>query len=78
MAKKKVSTSPGELCDSCPAPFREFLETVISLEFDEEPNYLELISIFDTLVGSNPSMWALEIDGAQKVISAFKISFVSS
>lgn len=41
-AKKKMGTSPEMLCCFCPAPFRHFLEFVVGMKFDEEPNYLAM------------------------------------
>ncbi|KAJ0933785.1 putative protein kinase CK1-CK1-Pl family [Helianthus annuus] len=43
---------PDHLCYFCPSPFKEFLEVVTSLKFDEEPNYSKLIALFENcLVG---------------------------
>ncbi|KAJ4755707.1 Casein kinase I-like protein [Rhynchospora pubera] len=67
VCKKKMSTSPEMLCGSCPPPFRFFLETVVNMKFDEEPNYAKLISLFDCLIGPNPAIRPLNTDGAQKV-----------
>ncbi|KAJ6818689.1 casein kinase 1-like protein HD16 [Iris pallida] len=67
VCKKKMSTSPEILCSYCPPPFQQFLETVVNLKFDEEPNYSKLISLFDGLIGSNPAIMPINTDGALKV-----------
>ncbi|CAM8949676.1 unnamed protein product [Rhodiola kirilowii] len=67
VCKKKMATSPEMLCCFCPAPLRQFLEIVVNMKFDEEPNYSKLISLFDGLLGPNPSIRPINTDGAQKV-----------
>lgn len=67
VCKKKMSTSPETLCCFCPQPFKQFLEFVINLKFDEEPNYSKLISLFDGIIGPNPAVRPIITDGAQKV-----------
>lgn len=62
-----MSTSPEALCGICPQPFKEFLEAVVNMKFDEEPNYSKLISLFDSLIGPIPSIRPINTDGAQKV-----------
>ncbi|CAN6181387.1 unnamed protein product [Urochloa humidicola] len=64
VCKKKMATSPEMLC--CPAPFKQFLEIVTNMKFDEEPNYAKLISLFDGLIES-PASRPIRIDGALKV-----------
>ena len=68
VCKKKMSTSPDNLCSSCPAPFKDFLEIVVNMKFDEEPNYSKLLSLFDGLIGPNPAIRPINTDGALKVI----------
>ncbi|MCL7027427.1 hypothetical protein MKW94_023078 [Papaver nudicaule] len=68
VCKKKMATSPETLCFSCPQPFRLFLEYVVNLKFDEEPNYAKYISLFDGVIGQNPDIRPLNTDGAQKLI----------
>lgn len=62
-----MSTSPDALCCFCPIPFRLFVEYVVNLKFDEEPNYAKYISLFDGIVGPNPDIRPLNTEGAQKV-----------
>lgn len=62
-----MGTSPETLCCFCPQPFKEFIEHVVSLKFDEEPNYAKYISFFDGIVGPNPDIRPLNTEGAQKV-----------
>ncbi|KAJ8464865.1 hypothetical protein OPV22_027417 [Ensete ventricosum] len=66
VCKKKVATSPESLCCFCPHPFRQFVEYVVNLKFDEEPNYTKCISLFDGLVGQSPDIRPINTDGAQK------------
>nr|KJB54778.1 hypothetical protein B456_009G048800 [Gossypium raimondii] len=68
VCKKKMATSPETLCCFCPAPFRQFVEHVVNLKFDEEPNYAKYISLFDGIVGPNPDIRPINTDGAQKLM----------
>ncbi|XBI18989.1 hypothetical protein VPH35_060627 [Triticum aestivum] len=68
VCKKKMCTSPESLCSFCPQPFKEFVEYVVNLKFDEEPNYAKCISLFDSIVGPNPDIRPINTDGAQKLI----------
>lgn len=68
VCKKKMATSPELLCGLCPAPFKQFLETVTNMKFDEEPNYSKLISLFDSLIEPNTALRPIRIDGALKVL----------
>ncbi|KAJ4971836.1 hypothetical protein NE237_004935 [Protea cynaroides] len=68
VCKKKMATSPEMLCCFCPPPFKQFLEVVVNMKFDEEPNYSKLISLFEGLIGPNPAVRPINTDGAQKVI----------
>ena len=68
VCKKKMATSPDMMCSLCPAPLKQFLEIVVNLKFDEEPNYSKLISVFEGLIGPNPAIRPINTDGAQKVI----------
>ncbi|XP_077209941.1 casein kinase 1-like protein HD16 isoform X2 [Tasmannia lanceolata] len=67
VCKRKMATSPETLCSFCPQPFRQFIEYVVNLKFDEEPNYTKYISLFDGIVGPNPDIRPINTDGAQKV-----------
>ncbi|XP_020533916.1 casein kinase 1-like protein HD16 isoform X2 [Jatropha curcas] len=67
VCKKKMATSPDSLCCFCPPPFREFVEYVVNLKFDEEPNYAKCVSLFDGIVGPNPDIRPINTEGAQKV-----------
>ena len=71
VCKKKMSTSPEILCCFCPLPFKKFLEAVVNMKFDEEPNYAKLVSLFDSTIGPNPALRPINTDGAQKVCSTF-------
>ena len=70
-----MATSPEMLCCFCPAPFKQFLEIVVNMKFDEEPNYSKLISLFEGLLGPNPAIRPINTDGAQKVIHIIKARF---
>jgi hypothetical protein len=48
-------------------PFKQFLEFVVNMKFDEEPNYGKLVSLFDGILGPNPAVRPINTDGAQKV-----------
>ncbi|QCE02319.1 casein kinase 1-like protein HD16 [Vigna unguiculata] len=68
VCKKKMGTSPEIICCFCPLPFKHFLEHVVNLKFDEEPNYAKYISLFDGIVGPNPDIRPINTEGAQKLI----------
>ncbi|GMJ00896.1 Photoregulatory Protein Kinase 1, MUT9P-LIKE-KINASE 4, Arabidopsis EL1-like 2 [Hibiscus trionum] len=68
VCKKKMATSPEMLCCFCPPPLKQFLEIVVNMKFDEEPNYSKLISLFEVLIGPNPLVRPINTDGAQKII----------
>ncbi|XP_043693611.1 casein kinase 1-like protein HD16 isoform X1 [Telopea speciosissima] len=68
VCKKKMATSPEILCCFCPPPFKQFLEVVVNMKFDEEPNYSKLISLFDGLIGPNPAVRPINTDGALKIM----------
>lgn len=77
VSKKKMATSSETLCCFCPQPFRQFVEYVVNLKFDEEPNYARYISLFDGIVGPNPDIRPINTDGAQKVFPVSLISLIS-
>ncbi|CAA3000497.1 casein kinase 1 HD16 [Olea europaea subsp. europaea] len=66
VCKKKMATSPESLCCFCPAPFRQFVDYVVNLKFDEEPNYAKYISLFDGIIGPNLTIRPINTEGAQK------------
>uniref|UniRef100_A0A7N0T5C9 non-specific serine/threonine protein kinase n=1 Tax=Kalanchoe fedtschenkoi TaxID=63787 RepID=A0A7N0T5C9_KALFE len=68
VCKKKMATSPETLCSFCPQPFRQFVEYVVNLKFDEDPHYAKYISLFDGIVGPNPDIRPINTDGAQKLV----------
>ncbi|CAA0826906.1 Protein kinase family protein [Striga hermonthica] len=68
VCKRKMATSPEGLCCFCPQPFKAFVEHVVNLKFDEEPNYSKYISFFDGIVGPNPDIRPINTEGAQKLI----------
>ncbi|KAK9100894.1 hypothetical protein Scep_024324 [Stephania cephalantha] len=67
VCKKKMATSPEMLCCLCPLPFRQFLEMVTNMKFDEDPNYSKLISLFECSIGSNASLRPIRTDAALKL-----------
>lgn len=67
VCKKKMATPPETLCCYSPPPFKQFLEIVTNMKFDEEPNYSKLISLFDSLIEPCTSLRPIKIDGALKV-----------
>ncbi|KAF9690103.1 hypothetical protein SADUNF_Sadunf01G0161000 [Salix dunnii] len=67
VCKKKMAITSEALCCFCPQPFKQFVEYVANLKFDEEPNYAKCISLFDGEIGTNPDMRPLNTEGAQKV-----------
>jgi len=41
------------LCEGCPIEFREYMEYTRRLSFEESPDYLMLIQLFEKCMGSN-------------------------
>ncbi|KAB1218513.1 Casein kinase I isoform delta-like [Morella rubra] len=68
VCKKKMATSPETLCCFCPPPFRQFVEHVVNLRFDEEPNYAKYISLFDGIICPNLDIRPINTEGAQKLV----------
>lgn len=48
--------------------FKLFVEYVVNLKFDEEPNYAKYISLFDGIIPPNPDVRPINTDGAHKVL----------
>ncbi|KAF8023217.1 hypothetical protein BT93_F0657 [Corymbia citriodora subsp. variegata] len=67
VCKRKMATLPETLCDSCPGPYLQFTTFVLSLKFNEEPNYARYISLFHQIIGQNPYVWPVHTDVAQEV-----------
>ncbi|KAJ6349458.1 hypothetical protein OIU77_006938 [Salix suchowensis] len=65
--RKKMGTSPELMCCFCPTPFKQFLEAVTNMKFDEEPDYSKLISFFESLIEPRSPLRPIRIDGALKV-----------
>jgi hypothetical protein len=73
-----MSTSPELMCCFCPAPFKQFLEAVTNMKFDEEPNYSKLISLFESLIEPCTPLRPIRIDGALKVIATLTTHTLTS
>ncbi|KAB5512161.1 hypothetical protein DKX38_029189 [Salix brachista] len=69
VCKKKMGTSPELMCCFCPTPFKQFLEAVTNMKFDEEPDYSKLISFFESLIEPRSPLRPIRIDGALKATS---------
>ncbi|KAL7087386.1 hypothetical protein ACP275_13G065700 [Erythranthe tilingii] len=54
--KIKREISLDALCGSCPKPFKQFVQNVFSLKFDEEPEYTKYISLLKLLISSSPDI----------------------
>lgn len=52
MCKKKMATSAESLCRYSPPAFKQFIEIVTNLKFDEEPKYAQLAALFSDLIGA--------------------------
>lgn len=44
-----------------------FVEYVVNLKYDDDPNYAKCIAFFDGIVGPNPDIRPINTEGAQKV-----------
>lgn len=51
VCRRKMGTSAEALCRFSPQPYKQFMEAVINLKFDEEPKYQMYISFFEPLCG---------------------------
>lgn len=67
VCKMKMSTPPDILCGIFPNPFKLFVEYVVNLKFDEEPNYAKCISFFDLIISPIPDLRPLNTDGADNL-----------
>ena len=61
VARQKMATSLDRLCQRFSAPFRHFLEYVISLHYKETPNYRACQALFEPLLG-DPGARPLAVD----------------
>ncbi|KAK9683815.1 hypothetical protein RND81_10G166700 [Saponaria officinalis] len=68
VCKKKMATSPESLCGFGPPSFQKFVEYVVNLKYDEEPNYEKYASLFDGNVDPRPGIRPINTDGAQKLL----------
>ena len=66
VCKKKMATSAEALCRYTPQAFRQYMEAVVNLKFDEEPKYGALAALFEPLCGPT-SRRPISTEGAQKV-----------
>ena len=66
VCKKKMATSAEALCRYTPAAFRQYMEAVVNLKFDEEPKYGALAALFEPLCGPT-NRRPISTEGAQKV-----------
>ena len=66
VCKKKMATSAEALCRYTPPAFRQYMEAVVNLKFDEEPKYGALAALFEPLCGPT-SRRPISTEGAQKV-----------
>ena len=73
VCKKKMATSPEALCRYTPSAFRQFMEAVINLKFDEEPKYGAMSGLFEPLCGA-VARRPISTEGAKKVGMKRKIS----
>jgi len=56
-----------------PTPFKQFLEVVTNMVFDEDPNYVKLISLFKSLIEPCTMLRLIRIDEALKVAMVFLV-----
>ena len=66
VCRRKMGTSAEALCRFSPQPYKQFMEAVINLKFDEEPKYQMYISFFEPLCGPTQLRPVLT-DGKSKV-----------
>jgi len=45
----KVETTVDELCEGCPGQFKQYMNYVRNLSFDQKPNYRHLRNLFEGL-----------------------------
>jgi len=53
ISELKISTSPDLLSKGCPFEFGDALKYIKELEFDEEPNYVKLITLLSNIFIKN-------------------------
>lgn len=62
-----MAISPEEICCLCPAPFKHFVEYVVNLKFDEQPDYAKCISLLDAIISPSLVIRPLNTESAMKV-----------
>lgn len=67
VCKKKMSMSPEALCHGLPDAFRQFVQAVVNLRFDEEPAYHAMAQLFDGLMSENNAQRPLSTNGMERV-----------
>ncbi|KAI3916747.1 hypothetical protein MKW92_041084 [Papaver armeniacum] len=77
VCREKMSTSPKSLCFGCPPAFKQFVEIVVNMNFDEVPNYSELVSLFKCLIEPCNPVLPISVDGALKVVQKRRRSTVN-
>ena len=65
VCKKKMATSAEALCRYTPPAFRQYMEAVVNLKFDEKPKYASLASLFEPLCGPS-NRRPISTEGAEK------------
>ncbi|WCJ40853.1 Protein kinase family protein [Euphorbia peplus] len=68
VCKKKMATSPEGICCFCPAPFKQFVEYVVNLKYDEDPDYAKCICLLDGVISPCLTNRPLNTEGAMEVI----------
>nr|PNR58559.1 hypothetical protein PHYPA_005554 [Physcomitrium patens] len=68
LEEKKLFLVHLELEYSSLARLSDILEMVANMKFDEEPNHKKLVLLFDCILGPNPTMRFINIDGVEKLI----------
>lgn len=66
VCKKKMATSAEMLCRYSSPAFKQFMDTVVNLRFDEEPKYGALAKLFEPLCSPPPER-PIDTEGATEV-----------
>mmetsp|Transcript_30659 Transcript_30659/g.66924 ORF Transcript_30659/g.66924 Transcript_30659/m.66924 type:complete len:734 (-) Transcript_30659:270-2471(-) len=67
VCKKKMATSAESLCRYSPPAFRQYMELVINMKFDEEPKYAQLAALFADLIAACPEL-PIDVEKGQAIM----------
>eukprot|EP00959_Pyramimonas_sp_CCMP1952_P192821 4032023-Pyramimonas_sp.AAC.1 len=62
-----MATSAESLCRYSPPAFRQYMELVINMKFDDEPKYAQLAALFADLIAASPEL-PIDVEKGQALV----------